>query len=100
MSCLSSFGEHTAQKVYPSPPDGGYGWFIVAGHFINIGIGYGFTKSFGVFFPYIKDEFDVDNTTTSAIFSIMMFFQYSGSILGNIIYRKYGPRWTLWIGGV
>lgn len=100
MSCLESFGTHSAEKVYPAPPDGGYGWFIVAGHFINIGIGYGFTKSFGVFFPYIKDEFGVDNTTTSAIFSIMMFFQYSGSLLGNIIYRKYGPRVTLWIGGI
>lgn len=100
MSCLSSFGTHTADKLYDTPPDGGYGWFIVGGHFVNIGIGYAFTKSFGVFFPYIRDEFDVDNTTTSLIFSIMMFTQYCGSLVGNILYRTYGPRVTLWLGGL
>ncbi|CBY35472.1 unnamed protein product, partial [Oikopleura dioica] len=65
--------------LYDGPPDGGYGWWIAAGHFINIGIGYGFTKSFGIFFPYIKEEYSVDNTTTSLVFSIMMFTQYSAS---------------------
>ena len=53
------------------------------GHFVNIGIGYAFTKSFGVFFPYIREEFEVDNTTTSLIFSIMMFTQYCGSLIGT-----------------
>lgn len=99
MSCTQSFKTHTGNIVYDKPPDGGYGWFIVGGHFINIGIGYGFTKSIGIFFPYIKESLNVDNTTTSLIFSIMMFFQYCGSLVGNVFYRQFGPRITLWIGG-
>jgi len=98
--CLQSFRTHTAEKVYDAPPEGGYGWWIVGGHFINIGIGYGFTKSIGIFFPYIREEFNVNSTVTSLIFSIMMFTQYSGSLIGNVIYRKFGPRWTLWLGGL
>ena len=49
---------------------------------LNTGIGYGFTKSFGVFMPYIREQFNVDNTTTSLIWAMMMFFQYSGSLIG------------------
>ncbi|CAG5077810.1 Oidioi.mRNA.OKI2018_I69.PAR.g8817.t1.cds [Oikopleura dioica] len=97
---MEAFRSHTGEKLYDGPPDGGYGWWIAAGHFINIGIGYGFTKSFGIFFPYIKEEYSVDNTTTSLVFSIMMFTQYSGSLIGNLIYRQYGPRLTLMIGGI
>merc|ERR1712131_278707 len=82
-SCLQSFKAHNPSIVYDKPPDGGYGWVIVGGHFINIGIGYGFTKSIGIFFPYIKESLDVNNTTTSLIFSIMMFFQYCGSLIGR-----------------
>ena len=41
-------------------------------------------ESFGVFFPYIREAFNVNNKTTSLIFSIMMFFQYSGSLLGTV----------------
>ncbi|CBY13918.1 unnamed protein product, partial [Oikopleura dioica] len=74
---MEAFRSHNGEKLYDGPPDGGYGWWIAAGHFINIGIGYGFTKSFGIFFPYIKEEYSVDNTTTSLVFSIMMFTQYS-----------------------
>jgi len=99
-SCIQSFKAHNPSIVYEKPPDGGYGWFIVGGHFINIGIGYGFTKSIGIFFPYIKESLDVNNTTTSLIFSIMMFFQYCGSLIGNVLYRQFGPRVTLWLGGV
>ena len=40
-------------------------------------------KSIGIFFPYIKESLDVNNTTTSLIFSIMMFFQYCGSLIGR-----------------
>lgn len=100
MCDCTSFSTHTAEKLYQTAPDGGYGWFIVAGHFMNIGIGYAFTKSFGVFFPYIQEEFGVTNSETSLIFSIMMFTQYSGSLIGNILYRKFGPRITLWLGGL
>ncbi|CBY10842.1 unnamed protein product [Oikopleura dioica] len=97
---MEAFRSHNGEKLYDGPPDGGYGWWIAAGHFINIGIGYGFTKSFGIFFPYIKEEYSVDNTTTSLVFSIMMFTQYSGSLIGNLIYRQYGPRLTLMTGGI
>merc|ERR1712106_279806 len=50
--------------------------------------------------PYIRDQFNVDNKTTSMIWAMMMFFQYSGSLIGNVLYRQYGPRVTLWLGGL
>jgi len=100
MGFLKSFETHSADVVYDKQPDGGYGWFIVGGHFVNIGIGYGFTKSFGIFFPYIQETYNVDNATTSLIFSLMMFFQYSGSLIGNVLYRQFGPRLTLMFGGL
>merc|ERR1711935_10891 len=33
--------------------------------------------------PYIRDQFNVDNKTTSMIWAMMMFFQYSGSLIVN-----------------
>lgn len=72
--------------------------------------------------PYIREQFNVDNKTTSMIWAMMMFFQYSGSLIGtggctfdnlvllrnnkypqwigNVLYRQYGPRVTLWLGGL
>ena len=95
---IESFATHHSEKLYDKPPDGGFGWFIVAGHFINIGIGYGFTKSFGLFMPYIRDQFNVDNKTTSMIWAMMMFFQYSGSLIGTggvleLIYSSNGHKY-------
>jgi len=78
----------SSKKLYDVPPDGEYGWFIVGGHFINIGIGYAFTKSFGVFFPYIRQTFNETNTTTSLIFSVMMFTQYCGALVGKVSTRN------------
>ena len=46
-----------SQQTEDRAPDGGYGWFVVAGQFIIMGLYGGFLKSLTVFFIPLRDAF-------------------------------------------
>ena len=49
--------EDLRKKTENSAPDGGFGWFVVAGQFIMMGLYGGFLKSLTVFFIPLRDAF-------------------------------------------
>lgn len=64
-----------------TPPEGGWGWMVVAGAFISIGFSYAFPKSITVFFKEIEVIFDVTSSQVSWISSIMLAVTYGGGEL-------------------
>ena len=56
--------------LYDQPPNGGWGWIVMVASACMYGIGYGISKSLGVFFLDIKQEFDLNNSETSWVSSL------------------------------
>ncbi|GLD50547.1 AQY56584.1 clathrin light chain [Lates japonicus] len=61
-----------------TPPEGGWGWAVVAGAFISIGFSYAFPKSITVFFKEIEAIFEATPSQVSWISSIMLAVMYAG----------------------
>uniref|UniRef100_A0A3Q3E734 Monocarboxylate transporter 1 n=1 Tax=Labrus bergylta TaxID=56723 RepID=A0A3Q3E734_9LABR len=82
-----------------TPPEGGWGWMVVAGAFISIGFSYAFPKSITVFFKEIEVIFDVTSSQVSWISSIMLACMYGGGPISSILVNKYGSRPVMMAGG-
>lgn len=46
-----------SSRILPLPPDGGYGWVIVASSFLGNALVDGMCSAFGVFLPLFLDHF-------------------------------------------
>ncbi|XP_066520244.1 monocarboxylate transporter 1a [Hoplias malabaricus] len=82
-----------------TPPEGGWGWAVVAGAFISIGFSYAFPKSITVFFKEIEVIFNATSSQVSWISSIMLAVMYGGGPISSILVNKYGSRPVMIIGG-
>ncbi|XP_068614524.1 monocarboxylate transporter 1-like [Brachionichthys hirsutus] len=82
-----------------TPPEGGWGWMVVAGAIISIGFSYAFPKSITVFFKEIEVIFDVTSSQVSWISSIMLAVTYGGGPISSILVNKYGSRPVMMLGG-
>ncbi|XP_023689958.1 monocarboxylate transporter 1-like [Paramormyrops kingsleyae] len=82
-----------------TPPEGGWGWAVVAGAFISIGFSYAFPKSITVFFKEIEVIFGATSSQVSWISSIMLAVMYAGGPISSILVNKYGSRPIMIIGG-
>ncbi|XP_061076282.1 monocarboxylate transporter 1-like [Conger conger] len=82
-----------------TPPEGGWGWVVVAGAFISIGFSYAFPKSITVFFKEIEVIFDATSSEVSWISSIMLAVTYGGGPVSSILVNKYGSRPIMILGG-
>ncbi|KAJ8386399.1 hypothetical protein AAFF_G00171040 [Aldrovandia affinis] len=82
-----------------TPPEGGWGWAVVAGAFISIGFSYAFPKSITVFFKEIEVIFDATSSEVSWISSIMLAVMYGGGPISSILVNKYGSRPVMMVGG-
>uniref|UniRef100_A0A8C9VTP0 Monocarboxylate transporter 1 n=1 Tax=Scleropages formosus TaxID=113540 RepID=A0A8C9VTP0_SCLFO len=82
-----------------TPPEGGWGWAVVAGAFISIGFSYAFPKSITVFFKEIEDIFNASSSQVSWISSIMLAVMYGGGPISSILVNKYGSRPVMIAGG-
>ncbi|KAI6235301.1 Monocarboxylate transporter 5 [Aphelenchoides besseyi] len=72
----------------PAPPDGGYGWVIVAGAFFNNMIVDGIANSFGPFLPAYEKEFGESKALTSFIGALLigcclLFGPFAGGLLNR-----------------
>ncbi|XP_023812711.1 monocarboxylate transporter 1 [Oryzias latipes] len=83
-----------------TPPEGGWGWAIVAGAIICIGFSYAFPKSITVFFKEIEVVFDATPSQVSWISSIMLACMYGGGPISSILVNKYGSRPIIILGGL
>ncbi|KAM9341859.1 monocarboxylate transporter 1-like [Pholidichthys leucotaenia] len=82
-----------------TPPEGGWGWAVVAGAFICIGFSYAFPKSITVFFKEIEVIFDVTPSQVSWISSIMLAVMYGAGPVASILVNKFGSRPIIILGG-
>ncbi|MEQ2217104.1 hypothetical protein XENOCAPTIV_018764 [Xenoophorus captivus] len=82
-----------------TPPEGGWGWAVVAGAFICIGFSYAFPKSITVFFKDIEVIFDATPSQVSWISSIMLAVMYGGGPISSILVNKFGSRPIIIAGG-
>lgn len=83
-----------------TPPEGGWGWAVVAGAFISIGFSYAFPKSITVFFKEIEVIFDATPSQVSWISSIMLAVMYAGGPISSILVNKFGSRPIMMLGGL
>lgn len=83
-----------------TPPEGGWGWAVVAGAFISIGFSYAFPKSITVFFKEIEVIFNATPSQVSWISSIMLAVMYAGGPISSILVNKYGSRPIMMLGGL
>lgn len=82
-----------------TPPEGGWGWAVVAGAFISIGFSYAFPKSITVFFKEIETIFDATPSQVSWISSIMLAVMYAGGPVSSILVNRFGSRPIMMLGG-
>lgn len=75
-----------------SPPDGSYGWVIVAVAFMLNMMGYAAVSTFGVMFEEFTEIFSISKTATS-LYSMFAFMAYS--LAGGYRSEKY---WVAEIG--
>ncbi|KAI5636277.1 major facilitator superfamily domain-containing protein [Phthorimaea operculella] len=84
--------EATEEQVLPPPPDGGYGWVIVAASFMcNLvvdGIGY----SFGIFLPELVKYFNLGKGTVAWVGSLLAGMLLVAGPIVSALCNKYGCR--------
>ena len=77
-----------------------YGWYIVAACLVLTILDGMLLYSFGIFQPYINDDFGLSRAAGSSIFSLRSFvLAFSLAISGRLV-DKYDPRAVIFIGGV
>ncbi|KAL7891599.1 hypothetical protein AOLI_G00010750 [Acnodon oligacanthus] len=82
-----------------TPPEGGWGWAVVAGAFISIGFSYAFPKCITVFYRDIELIFNASTSQVSWISSINAAFIYAGGPISSILVNRYGSRPVMILGG-
>ena len=76
-----------------------YGWYIVAASLILIILDGLLLYSFGVFFPFLNEEFGLSRAAGSSIFSLRSFvLAFSLTVAGRLV-DKYDPRAVVFGGG-
>lgn len=76
-----------------------YGWYIVAASLLIIILDGLLLYSFGVFLPFINDEFGLTRTEGSALFSFRAIIAAPGFIIAGRLIDKYDPRIVIFGGG-
>jgi len=76
-----------------------YGWYIVAASLLIIILDGLLLYSFGVFLPYINEEFGFTRAEGSALFSFRSIILAPGFIIAGRLIDKYDPRWVIFGGG-
>ena len=72
------------------PPDGGWGWVVVAAAFICILIMDGISTSFGILVPVFRDEFNASVSQISLVNSLFtgIYFIFGKLLFILSVYKK------------
>ncbi|XP_077563614.1 monocarboxylate transporter 5 isoform X3 [Haemaphysalis longicornis] len=82
----------------PEPPDGGWGWMIVAASFLCNMVVDGIAYTFGIFFPEFVDHFKAPKGTVAWVGSLLSGCYLSAGPLVSALTNRYGCR-AVCIGG-
>jgi len=77
-----------------------YGWYIVAASLLIIILDGLLLYSFGVFMPYINEEFGLSRAEGSSLFSFRSLILAPGFIIAGRLIDKYDPRIVIFGGGL
>ena len=77
-----------------------WGWYIVGGAFLVMGINYGARYCFGVFLKPMAAEFGLSRSVISMAAAINMLVYSSGSIFAGRMLDRIAPRWITTVGAV
>ncbi|XP_070535229.1 monocarboxylate transporter 12-like [Ptychodera flava] len=83
-----------------APPEGGWGWVIVAASFTGLVISAGSWYSFGVLYVAFLDAFGESNTATAWINGIFNIFYALSANYGVALSKRFGHRKTVMAAGV
>jgi sugar phosphate permease len=79
------------QKVF-------WGWYVVAGAFITMGINYGTRYCFGVFLKPMCEDLGWSRSVVSFAASLTVLFYGMGGILAGRLLDRFAPRWIIAAG--
>ncbi|XP_015230893.1 PREDICTED: monocarboxylate transporter 2-like [Cyprinodon variegatus] len=82
------------------PPDGGYGWVVVASAFLVMGLTGAVLKNFGHFFLEIQNHFGVSTSTTSWVSSITIAMFHIGGPVASALTLQFSQRVVIILGGL
>ena len=68
------------------------GWYVVAGTFLILTLGFGSAYSFGTFFAPLQDEFGASRAAVSVAFSAAILVLFSVGPLSGTVADRLGPR--------
>ncbi len=87
-------------SVSRSPTKIFYGWWVVAGAFAVMFMGFGAAYTFGSFFHSLHDEFGATRREVSLVFSLTAFLYFSLGAISGPFADRIGPRRLIAVGGV
>ncbi|XP_031355587.1 uncharacterized protein LOC116179864 [Photinus pyralis] len=99
-SSSSSSSSESIELSEARPPDGGWGWVIVAVSFIVNVIADGITFSFGVIFPEFLNYFGEDRSKTAWIGSLFMAMPLLSGPIASFLTDRYGCRSVTIVGSL
>lgn len=69
-----------------------YGWVVVAGAFVVMGVGYGLIYSLGTYLEPFSREFGADRGPVSFVFGLAAILSLVGGIVAGPLADRFGPR--------
>lgn len=76
-----------------------YGWLIVAGSLVVLGLTYSVMYSFSVFYAALLDEFKWGRGEAAGVYSVFMIVTGFGSLAAGILADRFGPGRVIAVGG-
>lgn len=75
-----------------------WGWFIVSGAFLVMGVNYGARYCFGIFLKPMAEEFNLSRSVISLAATINMLVYSFGAVFVGRMLDRIAPRWIMTIG--
>lgn len=88
-------------KKFEEPPDGGWGWIIVAAVWVDNALVLGMLRSMGVLFPAFRNEFsDYPVSAIAWINSISLSMRATAAPLSAALSNRFGERKVVCVGAI